>query len=208
MTVQSEIHAAFQWVCRMYDEARALMADVDQAFDERGFARLGTSTLTAYGSTLRATDPRQDDYPVVYIATQFFYLPEDDAANEGTAAFVAISFHDRRRTGPTLLAGTTRWTDANARLDHWLINATARAPGWRGAFTQQADGSITRHTPTAQGKTNHPGIASVSSTELPLTHIDGQERVRSLVEALVAMREGREEEIRRFVEECANPNPS
>ena len=37
------------------------------------------------------------------------------------------------------------------------------------------------------------------SVEFPLTHIDGPEQLRGLVEALVAMREGREDEIRQYL---------
>ncbi len=198
MSAQDDIHTAFQWISRVYDEARALLADTSQAFSERGLGL--ASTQLAYGATLRPTTPTQDDYPFVYCAAQFYYPPEDEAADVGIAAFIAISFYDKRRKGPTLFAGTAGWNDRNAKLDHWLVNATARAPGWRGAFTRQQDGAVARHIPTPQAKTYHPGIAAVSNVELPLTHIDGQERLRALVDALIAMREGRDDDIRKFGE--------
>lgn len=199
MTVQDDIHTAFQWVCRVYDEGRALLSDASQAFNERGLAV--TSTQLAYATTLRETSANQDDYPFVYCAAQFHYTSEEETADDGTAVFIAISFHDKKRRGPTLLAGIVRWNNRSAKLDHWLVNATARAPGWRGTFSQQSDGVITLHTPTAQALKLHPGIVSVSSVEIPLTRIDGQERLRSLVDALVAMRDGSDDDIRKFVAE-------
>ena len=191
MSTQEDIHRAFLWVRQVYDEARALFDDAARLFDEEGLEAWYQSPSTAYTSVLRA-----NDLPSVYLACQFFTPEEetesDPASEAGVAAFMAVDFFSEGRSGPAIFGGVVRYSN-HKKVDHWLINATARRPGWDGRFAadpSSSDAFVAAFKPTARGKAQHAGIEEVRLFEAPLTKIESPERLSEFVRAVRALRDG------------------
>lgn len=190
LTDQKALHNAFLWALQVYEEARYLLEDAMGYLEEQGLSSWSGGWYSAYKGTLA---PRE--YPFVYLSGQLA-APEEEHHDPGVGVLIFVSFHAERFEGPMLLLGTCRWSDGEAYPDHWLINVTARCPGYDGRFESVAEAGVWVHTPTARGRLKHVGIEEVRHVEVPLTLVRDHEQLHGLLDALVEMREGDEARIR------------
>lgn len=110
----------------------------------------------------------------------------------------SLGAHERSG-GPLAFGGCFDWKGKDSKPDNQLMKAAVHEPGWDDRFEPKRDAEIYISTPTEKGREKNPGIEVVKHFELPLTYIDSQERLKVLVDAVVALAAGSDEGARELV---------
>lgn len=188
---QETLGNAFRWVLQAYDEVQVMLNDALRLLSERGMVDWGLYEVWASEKLLP-------------LSCRCVYRRVDEASTSGVAAFIGVSFYRGERSGgPVAFGGCFDWKGEDTKPDTQLMRATVHERGWDDRFEQKRDAEICISTPTETGREKHPGIEVVKHFELPLTYIDSQERLKVLVDAVVALRAGSEKEAREFVRRAA-----
>ena len=191
---QNDITEAYRWVYKVTEECAALLGDTARLMRERGLE--DEEGLRSYHG--KKVPP--DSWPYVYFLARAFLHPDEEG--EGTAAFVSVSLgNERQGFAPRLCAGSMKWTGEGAQADHGPIYHGAIDAAYYKRFTVTGDG-LFRSEPNGAGRQNHKGIEELKWFMTPLVWVSTPERLLRVVDAVVALRDGKEELARSLATEA------
>jgi hypothetical protein len=184
---QREAAEAFAFLFDLYQQAAAVFSDARRHYEGAGWAVVASSK---HGGVAYEADIGVDKSPYVYFKGIVAEDPAPRRKGEQWVAFFAIDFdHESPRIrGPYALFGAARIA-SGARLNHWAIHAAGGNNSLYDSFEISGDRPRTA-TPNDDGSKRYPGVQEVRYFELPLGRLAGQEALRGVVEASIALAKG------------------
>lgn len=188
---QQDLHDAFEWVLKTYEQGHALLAAVTETMVADGQLQWrATSTC----STMSGTSA----WHFAWMDVQW-YSPSEGASPDDSLAFVAIDYHSHR-VGTYLHVGTCTVDPRESTIlenpqanAHHVVNLTARNEGYIGndkLFDCSAlDGPVVKYTPVKDRPLNkkYAGVENVTSGSLPIAWIEDKVRLSEILDALKAL---------------------
>lgn len=185
---QQDGRRAFDWIASVYTQTSTARADARALFEENEWTVLYRNM---WGGD--ATTTILDEWPFLFL-TAFCALPPGlkQTAAEGTAAVMGFFFYDSKREGPQCFAGSVRWSNPEAELDHWMLYYALGGPGSHDKQFERSGDGIRTARPTEEGRRWKPGVEEVKWFEVPLSTITSAERINEVVAAAQSMVRGDE----------------
>jgi hypothetical protein len=192
---QEDGKKAFDWIAEVYSQTRTAREDAQALFEQDGWTwkfrdRWGGDAYTTVLS----------DWPFVYLTAACALAPDVKGSEPtGTAAVFGFFFYDSERKGPQCFAGRARWSQADAKIDHWALYGALGGVGESKQNFDRKGTLIKTATPNQKGRAWRPGLEEVCWFEVPLATITSADALRDVVVATQALVAGDESPADRLI---------